>query len=269
MLFLYIAIFALVTVAVAYVFLVMPRWSDAADMDLQSTDYALDGLFGKDIPRSSLSAFDSAKAEGYGIALTVQLTADQRLVVFPDNDLKRLCGIQGRICNMNASQLKDLRLGRSEERIPSLASVLKLIDGHVPLLIEIRPAPNTEQLCKRLSELMDGYSGAFALRSADPRVLSFFKKYRPRFARGQTVRERYPRSIGALRGFAMKHMLTNVISRPDFFVIDRRLVREPAFLIATRLFHSKGFVRGIRAEEQYRACRRHSLYAVFENIRPQ
>lgn len=268
MLFLYIGVFALVTVAVIYVFLVMPRWSDAADMDLQSTDYALDGLFGEGVPRSSTTAFTAAKKEGYGIALTVQMTSDGMLVAFPDTDLKRL-GIPNRICNMTWDAISTVRMGKDGEHIPTLASVLELVDGHVPLMIEIKPSKNTELLCQCLAELLDGYGGAFALRSAEPHVLSFFKKYRPRFARGQIIYARYPKGVGAFRCFAMKHMLTNAISRPDFFTVDYALVKEPAFVMATRLFRSKGFVRGVRNSKQYLACRRRSLYAIFENIRPQ
>jgi hypothetical protein len=116
---------------------------------------------------------------------------------------------------------------------------------------------------------INGYGGAFALRSVEPRVLNFFKKYRPRFARGQIIYSRYPKNVSAFRRFTLRHMLTNAISRPDFFTVDYPLIKEPAFIMATCLFRSKGFVRGVKNSKQYLACRRHSLYTIFENIRPQ
>ena len=77
-----IIIFVLVIAAVIYVFLTMPRVADAADMELQSTDYAHRGLHSKDVPENSLAAFTLARDEGYGIELDVRLSADGQIFVF-------------------------------------------------------------------------------------------------------------------------------------------------------------------------------------------
>lgn len=263
-------ILILIMLAVVYVFLVMPRAVDRADMDLQSTDYAHRGLHSPNVPENSLWAFSLAKDAGYGIELDVRLSADRQIFVFHDEDLFRLCGIKKKLCELTSAEIKKLRLNNTNQSIPLLTEVLALVDGHVPLLIEIKNSPDTPRLCKLLSELLDTYSGAFALQSFDPRVLGFFKKYRPRFARGQLVTKLTAKEVkNPFLRIALFHQFTNIISRPDFISIDGKYINEPAFLMATHIFHSKGFVWTVKNEKQYSICRKNSLYAIFENIKPK
>ena len=177
---------------------------------------------------------------------------------------------------MRAADVKALFLSGTDNRIPTLKEVLSLIDGQVPILIEIKPDVNTPALCKKLCIIMDGYGGAFAVESCDPAVLIFFRKYRPRYARGQLVAKftkkdaakdaRIPNNRFKL--FALTHLFTNVATRPDFIAIDGRLLREPAFLLSTKLFKRIGFVWTVRTKRQYELCRNQGLYTIFENIKP-
>ena len=266
---LYLIIFIVVSLAVTYVFLVMPRSADAADMDLQSTDYAYGGLSSKKLPQCSPSAILKAKEEGYGIAVTVQMTRDNKPVVFNGSDLYLLLGVKNRIGRLTLAQLSVLRFGATGESVLTLKELLSIVDGQVPLLLEIRPEPRCMSLCNRLARIMDTYNGAFAVQSVDPRVLAFFKKYRPRFARGQIVCKRYPTSMGKLTAFARRHMLTNAVSRPDFITVDGSLMNEPAVILATKVFRSKCFIRRVRSYEQYEVCHMRGLFTIFEGIRPK
>ena len=265
---LYITVFVLVSVAVIYVFLIMPRVTDAADMELQNTDYALNGIYKDRSCEGTLSAISTARSEGYGVAITVRMTADGRLVVFHERDLKQRYGISSRIRDISYKKLCDVCTSFSKECVPTLSDVLSSIDGHVPLLIEIVSAPNLHKLCARLAESMDRYGGAFSVVSADPRVLAFFKKYRPRFARGQIIYKRYPKGFPRIKAFIIKGMLCNASTRPDFFIVDKAIIKTPAFILATGLFRAQGFMQGVNTLERYDECKRHGMYAVFKNIRP-
>ena len=188
-----------------------------------------------------MRAFEIAKERGYGIETYVSLSAEGKVVI-------------------------------ADTQAP-LSALLSLLDGNVPLLIEIKSDRSSIRLCKQLCLILDGYGGAFAIESADPKILSFFKKIRPRYARGQ-ITSKHPERIvslpdNAFLRFLRRHLFLNVISRPDFLVIDGSLMREPAFLLATRVFFKRGFVRGIKNAKQYSICRNRSMYTIFENIRPQ
>ena len=60
-----------------------------------------------------------------------------------------------------------------------------------------------------------------------------------------------------------------MITRPDFIVTDGSLINEPAFLLATKLFGRRGFIKNVKKQQQYAYCRERSLYTLFERIRPQ
>lgn len=254
--------------AVAYVFLVMPRAVDGADMDLQSTDYASNGLWSKNVPKASTEAFRLAKELGYGVEISLALSRDGEIFVVSDEDLYRLCGSHKKLSSLSSAQIYALRPGIGY-LLPRLCDLLSLIDGNVPILIEIKSDESTPTLCKKLCHVLDGYHGAFAIESIDPRVLEFFKKYRPRYARGQITASRSDMPTGAFSRFMLRHLFVNIVSRPDFIVTDGNLVHEPAFLLATKLFGRRGFVRPVKTERRYAICRKLSLYAIFENIRPK
>ena len=260
--------------AVIYAFLIMPRVVDAADMELQSSDYAHRGLWNKRYPENSLAAFALAKAKGYGIELDIQLSSDGRVMVFHDEDLGRMCGVDGKISDYTAEELKSFSLLGTDQKIPELSEVFELVEGRVPLLIEIKGKSLDESLCRTAAELLDQYGGAFAVQAFDPFVLSWFKKYRPRFARGQLVtktknyKEQLSGKHKGLVSFALSHMLTNVISRPDFISVEGTHVKAIEVFFISRLFRSKCFVWTARNQGAYQMIRARDMFAIFEIIRP-
>ncbi|MGZ6049584.1 MAG: glycerophosphodiester phosphodiesterase family protein, partial [Phenylobacterium sp.] len=80
-------------------------------------------------PENSLAAFQAACAAGYGIELDVQLSADGEAMVFHDEDLERMTGVPGRFSDRTTTELAELRLKGSDERIPTLRETLALV-GH-------------------------------------------------------------------------------------------------------------------------------------------
>ncbi len=265
-----ILILVAVIVIVSYMFIIMPRCVEGADMELVSTDYAHGGLWDDKIPKNSLSAFRLAADAGYGIELCIQLSRDGKIVVFGDRSLKRICGVDRRICDMTFDELRGLRLCGTQEIIPTLGEVLRLIDGRVPLMLEIRADVKNNILCRKASGMLDNYRGAFCVESPDPGILAWFKEYRPRYARGQIFgNELKSKRKGAfLRGFALSNLLFNFRSRPDFIVANMKCSRNLSFVLCTSLFRVKGFVRPVRTSAEYGKCRSEGRFAVFERFRP-
>ena len=85
-----------------------------------------------------MKAFRLAVEKGYGIELDVQLSADGIPVVFHDNTLTRMCGVNRRVRELTLAELKALSLGGTEERIPTFQEFLEMVDGRVPLIVEIK-----------------------------------------------------------------------------------------------------------------------------------
>ena len=264
-----------IIVAVIYIFLTLPRIFDSANMDLLAIDYAHRGLHDDKLPENSLAAYSNAIKNGYGIEIDVQLSSDGEIFVFHDENLKRMCGVERKLSEMTSDEIKALRLLDTDEHIPTLTEVLDLVDASVPLLIEIKYYSRTKELCALLAEKLDTYYGSFAIQSFDPRVLRYFKKYRPRFARGQLVGKNPKRAErkgtdaqNPFISFCLTHLLLNVLSRPDFISIQNNHTRELGFVLATEVFHAKAFIWTVKSNKQYAFFKRQGYFCIFENIRP-
>ena len=268
-----IGLIALISVIliIFYLFLILPRVSGGADMELLKTDFAHRGLWDKESPENSLSAFEKAVRSGYGIELDVRLSKDGHIMVFHDESLRRMCGVDRRISDMTRAELSAVRLLGTGEAIPTLPQVLKLVRGRVPLMIEIKGERPNEELCRRLSALLDAYRGAFCIESFSPLIVGWFKSYRPGYARGQLVTKtkNHTRRGSRAIGFLLSHMLLNFISRPDFISVSERIRKRPVSFICTRIFRVSGFVWTVRTRESYTLCRSRGYMTVFENIRPR
>ena len=266
-----IIIFVLAIISLIYLFLTSPRLSGSADMELLTCNYAHRGLHGDRIPENSLRAFEYAARRGYGIELDIRLTKDEKIVVFHDDNLSRMCGISKKVNELTLAELRTLRLSGTNEVIPTLAEVLRLIDGRVPLLIEVKGSRPNDRLCRGASEMLDKYRGAFCIEAFSPLVLAWFKRYRPLYARGQLVNSAkgYKSHANAFMSFMLSNMLLNFISRPDFLAMKFKKRNNIGLILASKAFHVPVFIWTIKTPEDYMTCNKLGYYTIFEKILPK
>ena len=138
---------------------------------------------------NSPAAISAAIDAGFGIEIDVQLSCDGHAMVFHDYTLARLTDAKGPLRAQTADYLRQIRLSGMQETIPTLADVLTLVRGRVPLLIEIKdqsgdlgPAPSS--LESAVATDLAGYSGAVAVMSFNPHVVAAFGALCPQIARG-------------------------------------------------------------------------------------
>ncbi len=169
------------------------------------------------VPENSLTAFKNAIAKGYGIEMDVNQLKDGSIVVFHDKNLKRLCGVDLFLKDLNYEDLKDYRILNTKEKIYKLEDILKTIDGKAPLLIELKPYGDKALFCSRFMEIMDQYQGKWAMHSFHPAFVAWFKKHRPEVIRGQISEyfEDDPK-MNKINKFLLKHLWVNLVSKPDF-----------------------------------------------------
>ena len=76
----------------------------------QNRNFAHRGLHKRDksVPENSLAAFERAASYGYGIELDVQLSKDGQVVVFHDDTLNRVCGVDARVDSKTLAELQPL-----------------------------------------------------------------------------------------------------------------------------------------------------------------
>ena len=92
---------------------------------------------------NTLSAFEAAAQKNFAIECDVHLSADGVPVVFHDAELKRLTGNDGFVYDRTVADLARMLVGGTEDRVPTLAEMLALVAGRVPLVIELRWKPSS------------------------------------------------------------------------------------------------------------------------------
>ncbi len=143
-------------------------------------------------PENSPGAIRAAVSAGYGIEIDLQLSADGVAMVFHDETLDRLTAEKGPLAARTAADLSTIALRDSDETIPTLAEVLALIHGSVPLLIEIKDQSDAmEKTDGRLETVtaaaLAGYAGPVAVMSFNPHSIVQMAKLAPGLARGLTT----------------------------------------------------------------------------------
>ncbi len=175
------------------------------------------GLHNAEYPENSTGAFENAIKHGFPIKLDVQCINDGPVVVFRDSKLRRMTGKDGYVSTLEKSQLKDTRLGETEYCIPTLEEVLELVNGKVPILVEIESEDKIGRLEKRAEEILKAYGGDFAVQSFNPYSLGYFKQNAPHVMRGQLSTVFTKKEVPSFfKRRALTRMSLNNISQPDF-----------------------------------------------------
>ena len=198
------------------------------------------------IIENSLEAFKLAIENKYIIELDIHILKDNEIVVFHDDNLKRITGVDKNISDCTYDEIKDLKLKDTSSYIPKLTEVLELVNGRVPLLIEIKSDVNVGRLEVNLVKILDKYKGKFAIQSFNPFSINWFRKNRPNILRGQLSAGFKNESI--FKKIVLKNMLLNFVTNPDFISYA---VNDLSFEKARKIRKSKLLLGWtIRTEEQ-------------------
>ena len=185
--------------------------SETDPLDPGPKGFAHRGLnYGAGFPENSLIAFAAALELGAGIECDLRLTADDRVMVFHDADAWRMCSNPAVIGESTLEELGRLRIG--DGPIPTLESLLELVEGRVPLLLEIKVADDIWRWMPALKDALKGYRGPHGVMSFDPRIARLLKTNHPRVRRGLVIRESLP---------AMKRRMAILLSDPHFIAVER------------------------------------------------
>ncbi|ALN73265.1 glycerophosphodiester phosphodiesterase family protein [Aureimonas sp. AU20] len=122
---------------------------------------------------NSMSAFQAAIDGGFAIECDVHLSSDKVPVVFHDSHLGRMTGRDALLREFSTAELSTLRFGSSSDTIPTLADLLRLVDGRVPLVVELKGESEAEDqgFAEAVAAVASGYEGPLAFMSFDAWLL--------------------------------------------------------------------------------------------------
>ena len=246
--------------------LIRPRAKKPANGALLC-DYAHRGLHGGEVPENSLTAFEKACEAGFGIELDVQLSRDGTVMVFHDYTLSRMTGREGKLKELDAAELQTLSLAGTEQTVPTFAEVLALVNGRVPLLVELKGENLDTSLCEKVASHLSAYKGAYCLESFNPLLIGKMGKYLPGAYRGLLYTNvcRDKKKYTPLN-LIITAMLLNGVAKPHFIACNYKDRNALPVRLTTQLYSAPRFVWTVRDTEEFTRTHESGEYAIFENL---
>ncbi len=225
------------------------------------------GGYGTPAAENSLSAFSRAMEHGFGIELDVRLSKDGVLMVFHDDTLSRVCGVDERVDERTAEQLTEIPLSGTDDTVPTFESVLALVDGRVPLLVELKGESLSTEVADATAKALAQYSGEYIIESFNPLLLGRIKKLMPKAARGFLLcKHTDSPEHRSIKYRLIQRCLLNFIARPHFIAQAKNSPRLFPSPLVSRLFGTARLAWTVRsAEEEAQAYKNGFSSVIFEN----
>ena len=247
-------------------------------------------------PENSMPAFQAAVAAGYGIELDTQTTADGRLVVFHDENLYRMCGIDKNLYECTYDELRTYKLAKTEYGIPLFEDVLKMIDGKVPLVVEIKSEGNWKRTTRMTAEALDAYGVSvrsdirmedskeekkaekreynrqpYCMESFHPFIVKWFRDNRPDVLRGQLSTNFFRSTLKRVwyENIVLTNLMLNFLSRPDFVAYNYRYKNQPSFWLCRNLFGVVSAAWTVRSEAALEKVAKVFEVIIFDSFLPE
>ena len=219
---------------------------------------------GFEIPENSILAFKKAKEKSYGIELDITISKDNQIVVFHDDTLDRLCNISGNIEDFDYKFLEEQKLYKTDEKIPLLSQVLKVIGLDTLVLIEIKKHRNIGLLENILCDLLNNYQGKYLICSFEKDILFWFKKNRVNMKKG-LIFESLPKKFEKYNKliFLYKFFKTS----PDFISLDYSLFDSSIYKFCKKKDLELYFWT-IDSFEKFNKVNKDNNKIIFEKINP-
>ena len=283
-----------IILVVLYLLAIMPRMigRPSADKLLVQNLYAHRGLHDNrtTAPENSMAAFKMAVDAGYGIELDVQLTRDGVPVVFHDFTLARVAryeegqapenavlnedgsyGVAGKVIDYTYEELQQFHLLDSEEKIPKFEDFLKLVDGKVPLIIELKIELFDARVCQVVDRMLRDYRGTYCIESFNPLGLWWFRRNHKEVFRGQLSEEffREPEKLWHTPVYyLLAFLIFNFLTKPDFVAYNHVYAGNLSRMICHGLYKNTAAAWTIRSQDELEKNRGRFDIFIFEGFIP-
>ena len=213
-------------------------------------------------PENSIPAFEEAIKLGLGIELDIHLASDGKLVVFHDDNLQRMTGKNEYIKLLSYSQIRQYKLNNSQYGIPLLSDVLSLVNGKVPLLIEIKTNNNMKKLVPALKQELSNYKGEVFIQSFSPFALRRCYKLMPKILRGQLSSFFKDDKLKFYKKIPVKKLILNKFAHVDFVSYNIKNLPNKY----TSKLHIPLLAWTIKTQEDYDNAKKNAQNLIVDNV---
>lgn len=217
----------------------------------------------KGIPENSVLAFKKAIDNNYLIELDVRLTKDQKLVVFHDDNLKRVCGVNKRVKDLTYIELLKYNLFDTTLKVPLFSDVIKLVNGRVPILIETKYHNRYGVLEKILINELSNYKGLYAIQSFYPMSLLWLKRNTKDIPIG-LLSSNFKNDLNRLKSIIGKTLILDLFFKTDFISYDVKGL--PNNYLSYKRNKKKIVIWTIKNKKDYDLARQYTDSLICENF---
>lgn len=265
-----ILLISLASLSAIYLILIAPRIVKRADMSAFSGRIiAHRGMFyNPEIPENSMASFRNAIEHGYGIEMDIHKIADGSIVVHHDSTLERSCNIDKAIADCTYDELLAYPLFGTSERIPLFSDFLALVDGKVPLIIELKGTSVSDtSLADEAYKILKDYKGDYCIESFNPMLVARWRKLAPRDATGLLMTDYRKNEGGKNRKYMIfNSFIQNVLVRPDFIAYELKYDGNAVYRLVKRLFKPYTAAWTVRTKDEFDRCRKSYDTVICENL---
>jgi glycerophosphoryl diester phosphodiesterase len=221
-------------------------------------------------------AFRAAIDKGYGIECDLQAAGDGVPMVFHDAKLERLMDASGPLKDHSGKELAKLRFRNSDEKMLTFSQFLKLVDGSVPLLVEVKSKGRvpTPGFIPQIAARARAYKGPIALMSFDRKIVASLIEHAPTVPCGAIVgsqqylsglwrRPRKPDEAGS-----PPRMFGSAPDGISFLAVDVKLAAAARKWLARHRLALPLFTWTVRTPRQREAAARWADAPIFETYQP-
>ena len=217
----------------------------------------------KGIPENSVIAFKKAIDSNYLIELDVRLTKDKKLVVFHDDNLKRVCGVNKRVKDLTYKELLKYNLFDTTQKVPLFSEVIKLVNGRVPILIETKFHNRYGILEKILINELSNYKGLYAIQSFYPLSLLWFKTNTKHIPIG-LLSSNFKNNSNSLKKLIGKTLILDLFFKTDFISYDVKGL--PNNYLSLKKDKKKIVIWTIKNKKDYDLAKKYTDALICENM---
>ncbi len=219
------------------------------------------------------SAFSAAVANDFAIECDLQITADGEAIVYHDHVLGRLTEGDAPLRERTTTELKAVRFKATSDRMLTLAELLDLVGGRVPLFLEMKSRFDGDmRLPARVADVVKSYRGPFGVMSFDPDQVAELARIAPAVTRGIVAERWYVHREWMPLSPWQKQILGNLLhaprTRPHFVNYAVKDLPAAAPLVARYAFGLPLLVWTVRTQADRAIASRWADQIVFEGFRP-
>lgn len=219
------------------------------------------GLFDEYNPENTFGAFQLAINQGLGIECDIRLSSDNVLVMIHDHNLLRLCQSNIEVSKSTFEELKTYPIMNTSYTMLSLEEFLILVNGQVPIMIEIKPNTRHKDTINILFDQLKDYQGLVSIVSFDPRLVAECKRRKDnKYPIGQIIEQQFTnKTLPYLQRLALTINAYQRFTQADFISVSTSL--WPYYQWMT-WFNIMVGVWPIREFSQLKKCNRNNIAIV-------